>query len=289
MEHSLGVLALVAHFRDDDDAGRAAALLHDIGHLPFSHTAEGVRGLDHHHLGIERLATLAPLLDRYGLDVRQVADRLRRAGNGPLASAHGMLTLDHLDSFVRSGHRQGRLRVSGHEVLSRSRLRGGAVSTDADTADELGRLVVAEARSQLSPANVLATGLLRHWTELVLRGAAPQEVSRAAAATDDELWTLLRTDERTRHDVERFRRDPARWDVGGGRPGTTAYTTFRVRRLYLTLPHVEGEDASAQEATRAARTFGHLPVPPLDHVISWQDPDGTPWTGPSNLQIGGTA
>ena len=48
LELSLGVLALAAHFAPEDGLDRAAALLHDVGHLPLSHTFEGVAGLDHH-------------------------------------------------------------------------------------------------------------------------------------------------------------------------------------------------------------------------------------------------
>jgi len=72
LEHSLGVLALVAHFDPGDACTRAAALLHDIGHLPMSHTFEGVAGLDHHQLGATRIAELAPLLERHGIDAADV-------------------------------------------------------------------------------------------------------------------------------------------------------------------------------------------------------------------------
>src|SRR5699024_2755164 len=51
---SLGVLALAARFAPQDALARATALLHDVGHLPFSHTLEGIDGLDHHDLGHAR-------------------------------------------------------------------------------------------------------------------------------------------------------------------------------------------------------------------------------------------
>ncbi|MFE6777413.1 HD domain-containing protein [Streptomyces sp. NPDC057676] len=56
------MLALVAHFRPDDEALRAAALLHDVGHPPLSHTAEGLAGLDHHTIGARPLRAEPPAL-----------------------------------------------------------------------------------------------------------------------------------------------------------------------------------------------------------------------------------
>ena len=108
LEHSLGVLVLVAHFAPGDACTRAAALLHDIGHLPMSHTCEGVAGLDHHELGSARIAELSPLLDRHGIETADVLATVEGRRASVLGGATpGVLKLDHLDSFVRSGRAHG--------------------------------------------------------------------------------------------------------------------------------------------------------------------------------------
>ncbi|MGH3962203.1 MAG: HD domain-containing protein [Pseudonocardiaceae bacterium] len=103
LEHSLGLLALAAHFDPDDQVARAAALLHDVGHLPLSHTFEHVAGLDHHQLGAERIADLADLLRHHGVDSEEVIATDTGARPSVLRGGLSGLRLDHLESLVRSG------------------------------------------------------------------------------------------------------------------------------------------------------------------------------------------
>lgn len=240
LEHSLGVLALVAHFAPGDACTRAAALLHDIGHLPMSHTFEGVAGLDHHELGSARIAELAPLLDRHGIDAADVQATVegRRAsvlGGG----APGVLKLDHLDSFVRSGQAHGRTRQPPAMTLQQIRVVDGAVSTDAATAGYLAELIGAEARRHCSMANAVPIGVVRHLATVLLQHAPPTNADAVAAMTDDEFWTLLRTDPRTAEPASALRRDPAGWTIGTDVDRTGIEVA--VTRLYLDLPLVDGQ------------------------------------------------
>lgn len=48
LEHTIGVWALACVFFPHDLILRVSAILHDIGHLPFSHAIERTLQLDHH-------------------------------------------------------------------------------------------------------------------------------------------------------------------------------------------------------------------------------------------------
>ncbi|WP_456786796.1 HD domain-containing protein [Cellulomonas sp. P5_C5] len=245
LEHSLGLLALVASVDPDDTVTRAAALLHDVGHLPFSHTLEGVRGLDHHVLGTAAVLTLDGLLARHGVAVSDVLATVEGSRPSALTQRSGLLSLDHLDSYVRSGRVHGREHPDPAALLGRLRVVDGAVETDLATAQRIVRLVADEVAYHCSPLNVLVNGILRHLVGTLLDQDPGLDELTLAAMTDGQLLAALLAGPATSSATEQFLADPTAWHVhaagGGGRTRPPGAIRYDVSRLYLARPLVDGE------------------------------------------------
>lgn len=118
-EHSLGAyhLAGIASralglSEDDRATAQAAAMLHDVGHGPFSHTADPLYRdflkRSHEDVSCEVVSNkaISEILARHGVDPRTVVELIH--GEGPLADlVSGGLDVDRMDYLVRDAHYTG--------------------------------------------------------------------------------------------------------------------------------------------------------------------------------------
>jgi HD superfamily phosphohydrolase len=117
-EHSLGVYHLadraLGHLDVEGPQAervRAAALLHDIGHAPYSHNVEEVlyRHTGKYHDEVSNLVgegAVARVLETYDIDPDRIAALV--AGEGELGQlVSGELDVDRMDYLVRDAHHTG--------------------------------------------------------------------------------------------------------------------------------------------------------------------------------------
>lgn len=106
-EHSVGVMHISGMFGEKagEDPGkiRLAGLLHDVGHLPFSHLLEGVLKKSHEKLSVEKIkkGKIAEILVEYGFSPGEIAETVK----DPVIS--GPLGTDRLDYLCRDAHYSG--------------------------------------------------------------------------------------------------------------------------------------------------------------------------------------
>ena len=247
LEHSLGVMTLAAHFAPEDTAGRAAALLHDLGHGPFSHTLEGIGGVDHHRLGQAQLSQLTPVIIDHGIDPAEVANAMAGMAWTVLENTDSVLGLDHLDGLVRSSHAHGRLRRPAWQLLGDLRLVRGQIHTDATTGTELADLALAEASYHTWQPNLVAVGMLRRAT-LALASEWPEW--RPADLTDHELLAAILAHPTVGPPVRAWLADPSRVGLRRVSPGEPADVRFW--QYYLDGPMVDGAPLLPTREQRAA-------------------------------------
>lgn len=257
LEHTLAVHALCVALVPDDRDLRVAALLHDVGHVPYSHALEPL-GVDHHR-SFERAidGELRAPLRAAGVDTDRVRDLVLGAERSPLRNRDGDLHLDHLDSFVRGARARGaEVELDAPALVRSLRWDGAVVRAGAAFAEPLLGAILDEARWHRHPVDLGARAWLVELTRRALDagcldlGAVTEAVDAdldaallACTATADEAAALL-------HGAPRFApadaEQPARWQVAA-------------RAAYLPTPRLDDEPAGW--AARCERAFAPLRAP----------------------------
>jgi HD superfamily phosphohydrolase len=218
-EHSLGVYHLAARALDnigvtgkERDEVRAAALLHDIGHTPFSHNTEGV--VEEHvgkaHDEVDGIidGDVAGVLEENGVSPDRIAALVRGEGRyGQLVS--GALDVDRMDYLVRDAH---------HTGVPYGTIDSGRLVLELGFVDD--ELVLGEGNVQTAEALLLArslmhptvyshhvarisTAMLKRATQRLIEtgGVDAEDVRRM---DDHELTVALRENDPTRETAERL-------------------------------------------------------------------------------------
>ena len=212
-EHSLGVYHLADRALDHLGIGeqqaervRAAALLHDIGHAPYSHNIETVlhRYTGKYHDDVSDLVSsgeIARRLAAHDLDPDRIAGLV--AGEGELGQlVSGELDVDRMDYLVRDAHHTGVSYGSiDHERLIRElRFVDGTLVLDEGNVQSAESLLLA--RAPMNPtvyqhhvARISKAMLRRGAERLIDSGAVSPD--RLRRMDDHALLVTLRECDRT--------------------------------------------------------------------------------------------
>ncbi len=220
-EHSLGAMHLARIMcrelgldGEETQLVTTAALLHDIGHGPFSHVTEPVMeefvGRGHHQIGsLVREGAIADILEAEGIDPAEVCAVV--AGVHSLASIiHGSLDVDRMDYLMRDAHYTGVPygTVDAHRLIRCSVLTESGITLDESGINAAESLLIA--RTLMRPAvyfhhvSRIATSMFIH--------ALREEVQSVPGA---DARDLMRMDdaacmERLKHSPCEIARDLAR-------------------------------------------------------------------------------
>ncbi|MCD1259589.1 HD domain-containing protein [Paenibacillus athensensis] len=266
LEHTVGVWSLMARMLPGELHLRIAALLHDIGHLPFSHAVERTLGFNHHERTAELIDSgeVALILRKYGISPEAILTLLRQ--DSPLKNGSALMGLDHLDSFLRDTAAAGRGALATCELVHGLRLRGDYVEADAETALPLVLIVAEHHKLALAPAVLAMDALLAKAVSKHCE-AVPGFKGLIPGMLDQELIYALQTSEaaEARALIDLLLYEPHR--IGIHHEPQPGSIQVRIGRLQPKEPLVAGLPA-AEASAEAAQLLAELDSLTRDYFIT---------------------
>lgn len=139
-EHSIGVMNLAGRFAEhldidqgDKDSLKVAALLHDIGHGPYSHTSELVmkrNGITHEEFSCRKIESegISSILEDHDIDPERIQNLIK--GKGRLGQIiAGDIDVDRMDYLMRDSYYSGVAHgtIDASTIIRASKIHDGEV------------------------------------------------------------------------------------------------------------------------------------------------------------------
>jgi HD superfamily phosphohydrolase len=210
LEHSLGTFYIAQRMAESLDiessAFTAAALLHDIGHGPFSHTLEciehGRTGKSHIALtgevitGEKKIAdveeeNIKTILEKHGVDVREIVSILYGEKGYLSELIHGSIDADQIDYLMRDAYYTGVAYgiIDAQRILQTIKIHKGNVAVE--------RKGLSAIESMLVARSLMYSSVYLHKTVRIAELMLVRAVERApkfdfSCMTDSELLEYLK-------------------------------------------------------------------------------------------------
>lgn len=257
-EHSLGVWSITANFFPENIYLRLAALLHDIGHLPFSHSLEKELGLSHHKITEEKIlrGEVAVILNKHNLEPGKVVAILNL--DSPLSNSSNLLAIDHLDSFLRDTYMWGKFSKQPSDILKAISFNGIYIETDESNAVAITEAIVNDHQLFLSPRCLAVDKLLSTAVYMYCMELGDKEF--ICDLVDFQLLNLLEKSSipEVKETIEVLLYQPHRIEFS--KQKTNGSIEVGVRKIYGKSPLVNGNIYLEinQEAKRKIETLENL-------------------------------